>query len=88
MNTQPLIVICGGGGFIDRHLVAEFRRQGQSNLRAVDVRPKAEWHQEFTDVENLVLNLANFDHCQKALLGATEVYNLASDSHADRFHKN
>ena len=79
MNPNDLIVICGGGGFIGGHLVADLRRQGCTNLRAVDLKPFAEWHQTFDDVENLQLDLALLDACQKAVAGAHTVYNLAAD---------
>jgi GDP-D-mannose 3',5'-epimerase len=73
------IVICGGGGFIGGHLIAELRRRGVSRLRAVDCKPLAEWYQRFDDVENRQLNLQDAAACAEALEGAREVYNLASD---------
>ena len=54
---DELIVVTGGGGFIGGALIAEFRRQGHSKLRSVDIKPMEEWYQVFDDVENLVLDL-------------------------------
>lgn len=73
------IVVCGGGGFIGGHLIADLRRQGYTSLRAVDIKPIEEWYQSFPDVENLRLDLSERDACLKALQGGVEVYNLAAD---------
>jgi nucleoside-diphosphate-sugar epimerase len=73
------IVVCGGGGFIGGHLVAELRRRGVSPVRAVDIKPPSEWYQRFDDVENLQLDLRDRAACEEALSGAREIYNLASD---------
>jgi nucleoside-diphosphate-sugar epimerase len=73
------IVVCGAGGFIGGHLIADLRRQGYTNLRAVDLKPKTEWYQCFVDVENLVLDLQNKQNCYSALQGAKQVFNLAAD---------
>ena len=73
------IVVCGAGGFIGGHLVADLRRQGAKDLRAVDIKPLAEWYQRFPDVENLRLDLKQREACGKSLKGAQIVYNLAAD---------
>ena len=72
-------VVCGAGGFIGGHLVAELRRQGGGPIRAVDRKPLDEWLQRFDDVENVVLDLNDRSACQRALRGAQECYNLAAD---------
>ena len=74
-----MIVVCGGGGFIGGHLVADLRRQGFKNLRSVDIKPLGEWYQKFDDVDNLQLDLQKREACEKALRGARVVYNLAAD---------
>ncbi len=76
---NPEIVVCGGGGFIGGHLIAALRSQGVANLRAVDLKPPGEWYQRFDDVENLQLDLQNLGNCERAVAGAGQVYNLASD---------
>ncbi len=73
------ILICGAGGFIGGHVVAELRRQGGFELRAVDKKPLAEWYQRFEDVENLSLNLELLPDCEQAVKGCATVYNLAAD---------
>ncbi len=79
MTNNDLIVVCGGGGFIGGHLVADLRRQGFTRLRSVDAKPQTQWYQRFPDVENLVLDLEHKDACYAALQGAHTVYNLAAD---------
>lgn len=81
MKTDPndLIVVCGAGGFIGGHLVADLVRQGHKRIRAVDIKPADEWYQLFPQVENRRLNLQEKDACNRALRGAVLVYNLAAD---------
>ena len=73
------IVVCGGGGFIGGHLVADLLRQGHTDLRSVDIKPVGEWYQSFPRVENLQLDLQGRAACERALAGAHTVYNLAAD---------
>ena len=46
-DANDLIVVCGGGGFIGGHLVADLLRQGHQRIRAVDIKPFDEWYQFF-----------------------------------------
>ncbi len=78
MKTDK-VVVCGGGGFIGGHLIADLRRQGYTDIRSVDVKPFSEWYQVSPGVENLQLDLQEKEACQKALRGARSVYNLAAD---------
>src|SRR5437763_7503848 len=73
------ILVCGAGGFIGGHLVADLLKQGQTDIRAVDIKPADEWYQQFPDVENLQLDLQEKSACEQALRGASIVYNLAAD---------
>src|SRR5437667_356149 len=77
--SNKLIVVCGGGGFIGGHLVGELRRLGLGPIRSVDKKPLNEWFQCFDDVENLHLDLSRKEACERAVEGATFVYNLAAD---------
>jgi nucleoside-diphosphate-sugar epimerase len=76
--SQTVSVVAGGGGFIGGHLVAALRAAGH-RVRAVDVKPLAEWHQRFADVENVVADLQGVDACRAAVRGADDVYQLAAD---------
>ncbi|WP_038158687.1 NAD-dependent epimerase/dehydratase family protein [Verrucomicrobium sp. BvORR106] len=79
MSSTSLITVCGAGGFIGGHLIADLRRQGHTQLRAVDLKPVDQWYQRFDDVENLQLDLAEKEACLKSVAGAHTVYNLAAD---------
>lgn len=79
VRTGDLILIAGAGGFIGGALAAEFRRRGHTRVRAVDIKPFEEWHQKFDDVENLQLDLALKEDCERAVDGAKAVYNFAAN---------
>jgi nucleoside-diphosphate-sugar epimerase len=73
------LVVCGAGGFIGGHLVADLLRRGHSGIRAVDIKQFNEWFQLFPEAENLQLDLRLKPDCERAVKGASEVCNLASD---------
>jgi len=77
--SEGKVVVCGAGGFIGGHLVARLLAQGVRDIRAVDVKPFAEWFQRFPQVENVQADLKLADACDRALAGADEVFNLAAD---------
>ncbi len=79
MPSNKKILVCGAGGFIGGHLVADLRRQGFTGIRAVDLKPLDAWYQRFDDVENYSLDLSRLDACEKAVQGCDVVYNLAAD---------
>src|SRR5438093_11969687 len=78
MKTNK-IVVCGGGGFIGGHLIADLLSKGQRDIRAVDLKPFDEWYQHFPQIENLQLDLQENAACEEALEGAATVSNLAVD---------
>jgi nucleoside-diphosphate-sugar epimerase len=78
-STDDRIVVCGAGGFIGGHLLAELIRQGHRRLRGVDVKPPERWYQRFPEVESLTLDLRDRARCDDAVRGAAAVYNLAAD---------
>jgi GDP-D-mannose 3', 5'-epimerase len=71
-------VVAGAGGFIGGHLVAALKREG-ARIRAVDVKPLAEWYQVFDGVENVIADLKLRPECDRVAEGAGEVYQLAAD---------
>src|SRR5436190_15483211 len=79
LNKNDGIVVCGAGGFIGGHLIADLRRQGYTRLRGVDIKPRAEWYQWFDDVDNLIMDLQEKESCYRAVENQTWVYNLAAD---------
>src|SRR5258708_3111888 len=72
------IVVCGGGGFICGHLVADLLRQG-NKVRAIDVKPFSEWFQMFSEAENLQVDLQEKENCERVVADVDLVYNLAAD---------
>ena len=79
LNKNDGIVVCGAGGFIGGHLIADLRRQGYTRLRAVDLKPPSEWYQWFDDVDNQIMDLQEKESCYRAVEGQTWVFNLAAD---------
>ncbi|MBV8100497.1 MAG: NAD-dependent epimerase/dehydratase family protein [Verrucomicrobia bacterium] len=79
MDKKTKIVVCGAGGFIGGHLVADLLRQGYTNIRAVDLKPAADWYQPFDQVDNLELDLQEKEACESVVAGQDVVYNLAAD---------
>jgi len=78
-SKDKMILVAGAGGFIGGAMVAELRRQGYKNIRAVDVKPLDEWYQVFKDADNLILDLNLKESCETATQGAAEVYNFAAN---------
>ncbi len=79
MEKHEKVLVCGAGGFIGGHLMAELRRQGYTDLRAVDIKPQTQWYQRFPEAENLVLDLQDRANCYRAVQGVQWVFNLAAD---------
>jgi GDP-D-mannose 3',5'-epimerase len=74
-----LIVVTGAGGFIGGATVDALRKRGWTRIRAVDSKPLDCWHQRFDDVENLTLDLNLRENCEKATIGAHDIYNFAAN---------
>ena len=76
--TGGLSLVTGAGGFIGGHLVAALLARGES-VRAVDVKPREQWHQRFESADNRVADLSLLEACREAAAGTGTVYNLAAD---------
>jgi nucleoside-diphosphate-sugar epimerase len=79
LNKDDQIVIAGAGGFIAGALTRYFHEQGFTRIRAIDKKPLPDWYQRVPGVENLCMDLSIVENCERAVEGATEVYNLAAD---------
>ena len=73
------VVVCGGGGFIGGHLVADLLRQGYTDVRSVDIKPLDKWYQRHAGADNRQLDLSEKPAAYEALAGAQTVYNLSAD---------
>jgi GDP-D-mannose 3',5'-epimerase len=82
MRSAVLIrtaLVAGAGGFIGGHLVRRLLAEGETHVRAVDVKPLEAWFQRDARAENLSLDLQGLDACRVAVGDADAVYNLAAD---------
>jgi len=77
--SNDLIIVCGGGGFIGGHLVANLLKEGHENIRVVDIKPMKEWYFHFEAVQNVVADLQDKAASYEAVKGARMVYSLAAD---------
>ena len=73
------VVVCGAGGFIGGHLVKSLLNDGVYVVRAIDIKPIHEWYQASNEVENIEADLKSLHECERAVDGATAVFNLAAD---------
>lgn len=78
-RRDDLILVTGGGGFIAGHLVARLQALGHRRIRAVDIKPLANWFQRLPGVDNRQLDLRDKDACYAACQGVDYVFNLAGD---------
>lgn len=76
---NDLVLVAGAGGFIGGWLVRNLLERGYTKIRAVDIKPKSEWYQEFSEVENLVMDLQGLEESKKAAKDTRLIYNLAAD---------
>jgi nucleoside-diphosphate-sugar epimerase len=79
LDPADLIVIAGAGGFIGGSLARYFHELGYKRIRAIDRKPLPEWYQRVPGVESISMDLSEKENAIQAVIGATEVYNLAAD---------
>jgi nucleoside-diphosphate-sugar epimerase len=79
ISPSDPVLVAGAGGFIGGWLVRYLQENGFTNLRAIDNKPMAEWHQELPGVDNRVADLRSLETCRDAVDGIAHVYNLACD---------
>src|SRR5437763_13188581 len=79
VDKDAVVMVAGAGGFVGGWLVRYLLRQGFVHIRAVDLKPPAEWFQWFPAAENIVSDLRDPAACAAVCRGAGAIYNLASD---------
>ena len=78
MSRTPILVT-GAGGFIGGALVERLVAAGCSEVRAVDVKPLAEWHRHTPGVDEWVADLRDRQACYQVAQGQAEIYSFAAD---------
>ena len=73
------VAVCGAGGFIGGHLVKGLLDDGVDVVRAIDIKPIAEWYQTSQGPESLSLDLKDLSNCRRATEGVDIVFQLAAD---------
>ncbi len=86
-SRDDRIVVCGAGGFIGGHLLAALARQGYRRLRAVDIKPLAQWYQRIPGVEDLQLDLRDSAHCPRRRPGRGRRLRLSCGHGRDGVHR-
>ena len=79
LDCSEMVVVTGAGGFIGGHLVRDLLRRGFSKVRAVDIKPFAEWYQYHPQAENAQADLTLREAASASMAGARYVFNLAAD---------
>jgi GDP-D-mannose 3',5'-epimerase len=74
---KKTVLICGAGGFIGGHLVANLIKENKFNIVCADIKPFEYWFQFFDDVKNFSLDLKEFSNCLKVTEKVDYIYNMA-----------
>jgi nucleoside-diphosphate-sugar epimerase len=72
------ILVAGAGGFIGGHLAGVLLAQGHE-VRAVDRKDRAEWHQIHPTAETVVADLNSPEAASRTVSGCDRVFNMACD---------
>ena len=62
---KKTVLVCGAGGFIGGHLVANLIKENKYNIICSDIKPFEYWFQFFDDLKNFSTDLKELDSCLK-----------------------
>jgi len=79
MEKDAGILIAGGGGFIGGWLARKLLDDGYTKIRSVDIKSTDQWYQQFSKVDNRVLDLRYYEACKEATKDIDYVFDLACD---------
>ena len=74
---RKTVLVCGAGGFIGGHLVANLIKENKFNIICADIKPFEYWFQFFDDIKNFSLDLKEFGNCLKITQKVDYIYNMA-----------
>ena len=74
---KKTVLVCGAGGFIGGHLVANLIKENKFNIVCADIKPFEYWFQFFDNVKNFSLDLKEFGNCLKVTEKVDYIYNMA-----------
>jgi nucleoside-diphosphate-sugar epimerase len=75
--SKKTILVCGAGGFIGGHLVANFIKENKYNIICADIKPIEYWFQNFSFLENFSLDLREYENCLKVTKNVDYIFNMA-----------
>jgi nucleoside-diphosphate-sugar epimerase len=74
---KKTILVCGAGGFIGGHLVANLIKENKYNVVCADIKSFENWFQFFENLKNFSLDLKEYDNCLKVTEKVDYIYNMA-----------
>ena len=74
---KETILVCGAGGFIGGHLVANLIKENKYNIVCADIKSFENWFQFFENLKNFSVDLKEFDNCLKVTKKVDYIYNMA-----------
>lgn len=77
--SRNRVLVAGAGGFIGGWLVGELLKDPKNEVISVDIKPKSEWHQSFSEASEIISDLRDNQNADEVSEGINEVYNLAAD---------
>ena len=74
---KKTVLICGAGGFIGGHLVANFLKEKKYNIICADIKPIEYWFQSFDFLKNFSLDLKEYENCIRVTKNVDYIFNMA-----------